>query len=92
MLGAVIEGNIDLSYARVEETLDFTQCTFTGFADFSNAIFNRNAHFSGAFTQGIGFAGARFEAGLIFDEFSTKTIDFSGTSVNHYAINSGLVL
>ena len=79
--GAVIRGNLDLNWQRFDEELWLVNCTFEGVADFSNAVFGRNAHFGGAFEQGAVFTGAKFEKEAHFENVTFGSASFEGITV-----------
>ncbi len=91
ILEAVIRGNVDWSYARFDNKVDLTNCTIEGYFDASNAVFNRDVHFAGAFNGGASFEGARFERTIRFDDFSAQSLQFSDALIKGNFQLAGIV-
>jgi hypothetical protein len=49
MSGAVVEGNLDLSYERFDDEIKLVDCIFKGWVNLSDSTFVKTAYFGGIF-------------------------------------------
>jgi hypothetical protein len=82
ILGAVIKGNLDLSYEQFNDEIKLLDCTFEGWADLSNSTFVKTAYFGGIFELGVTFEGAIFEKAVHFYNLTARVVDFTNARIN----------
>ena len=82
MSGAVVKGNLDLSYEQFNDEIKLLNCTFEGWVDLSNSIFVKAAYFGGIFELGVTFEGATFEKAVHFYDLTARAVDFTNARIN----------
>jgi len=81
ILGAVVLGNLDLSYHTFNTRVKIVASTFENNVDFSYSNFKNESSFSGEFKNGANFEGANFQNGAGFGGAFTNA-NFNGITVN----------